>query len=175
MENLAAHGLSPTHRKKSLKTKILRTNFVRTLDSNEEFATKASVLVSFGQCVSQPSIEKFYLQQTNTSAEKVQRTKEKQVVIRERDLRIAHTKPQASGIIEEGVSESEAKEQSSGHKRACMCSQGLGQHTQNLWKLQNRSHPAWSGELEMKSHQQLSSQITAFISRDRDSFLSFSL
>lgn len=110
MENLAAHGLSPAHRKKSLKIKILRTNFVRTLDSNAEFATKTSVLVSFGQCVSQPSIEKFYLQQTNISAEKVQRTKEEQAVIRERDLRIAHTKPQASGIIEEGVSESEAKE-----------------------------------------------------------------
>lgn len=103
-------GWVPPTEKKSLKTKILRTNFVRTLDSNEEFATKTSVLVSFGQCASQPSIEKFYLQQTNISAEKVQRTKEKQAVIRERDLRIAHTKPQASGIIEEGVSESEAKE-----------------------------------------------------------------
>lgn len=108
MENLASHGLRPAHRKKSLKTKILRTNFVRTLDSNEEFATKTSVLVV--QCVSQPSIENFYLQQTNISAEKVQRTKDEQAVIRERDLRIAHTKPQASGITEEGVSESEAKE-----------------------------------------------------------------
>lgn len=103
-------GWVPPTEKKSLKTKILRTNFVRTLDSNEEFATKTSVLVSFDQRVSQPSIEKFYLQQTNISAEKVQRTKDEQSVIHERDFRIAHTKPQASGIIKEGVSESEAKE-----------------------------------------------------------------
>lgn len=110
MENLAAHGLKPAHRKKSLKIKIVRTYFVRILDSNEEFATNTSILATFGQYVSQSSIEKFYLQQTIISTEKVQRIKDEQDVSCKRDLCIAHTKPQASGIIEGRVSEPEAKE-----------------------------------------------------------------
>lgn len=95
----------PQGEEKSLKIKVVRTDFV----SNEEFATNTLILATFGQYVSQPSIEKFYLQQTIISTEKVKRIKDEQDVSCKRDLCIAHTKPQASGIIEGRVSEPEPK------------------------------------------------------------------